>query len=342
VILEFEKPIRELEERIAELHRLAGSNEGLQGEISRLEEALNDAKKRIYSHLSPYQRVQVARHPNRPNFHNYCEALTDDFYELSGDRLGADDPAVRGGLAKIGPHPVILLGHDKGADVKSRVKSNFGMAHPEGYRKAGRLYSLAERLGVPIVALIDTPGAFAGRGAEERGQAWAISADLMVLARVPVPVVAVVIGEGGSGGALAMCVADHVAMLENSYLSVIAPEACASIIFRDKERAAEAAEALKLTAGDLLAHGIIDEILPEPLGGAHNESESAVETVVRSVEGALAKLSKLGPESLVKSRYERYRRIGAHLSEGEVGEDESPLRSVGEQLRGQRPLPDHG
>ncbi|HZY56510.1 MAG TPA: carboxyl transferase domain-containing protein, partial [Rubrobacteraceae bacterium] len=238
----------------------------------------------------------------------------------SGDRLGADDPAVRGGLAKIGPHTVVLLGHDKGADVKSRVASNFGMAHPEGYRKSGRLYSLAERLGVPIVALIDTPGAFAGRGAEERGQAWAISADLMALARVPVPVVAVVIGEGGSGGALAMCVADHVAMLENSYLSVIAPEACASIIFRDKERAAEAAEALKLTAGDLMAHGIVDEILPEPLGGAHKDPETAVEAVVRSVEGALARLSKLGPESLVKSRYERYRRIGAHLSEGEVGE----------------------
>ena len=334
MILEFEKPIRELEERIAELHRLAGSNEGLQGEISRLEEALNDAKKRVYSHLTPYQRVQVARHPNRPNFHRYCEALTDDFYELSGDRLGADDPAVRGGLAKIGLHSVLLLGHDKGADVNSRIRSNFGMAHPEGYRKAGRLYSLAERLGVPVVALIDTPGAFAGRGAEERGQAWAISADLMALARIPVPVVAVVVGEGGSGGALAMCVADHVAMLENSYLSVIAPEACASIIFRDTERAAEAAEALKLTAGDLLAHGIIDEILPEPLGGAHNEPEGAVEAVLSCVEGALSKLSKLEPESLVKSRYERYRRIGAHLTEGEVEEKEPPLGSVGEHFRG--------
>ena len=320
MILEFEKPIKELEERIAELHRLAGSNQELQGEILRLEEALDDAKKRIYSHLTPYQRVQVARHPNRPNFRRYCDALTNDFYELSGDRISADDPAVRGGLAKIGPHSVILLGHDKGADVKSRVRSNFGMAHPEGYRKAGRLYSLAERLGMPIVALIDTPGAFAGRGAEERGQAWTISADLMALARVPVPVVAVVVGEGGSGGALAMCVADHVAMLENSYLSVIAPEACASIIFRDKERAAEAAEALKLTAGDLLAHGVIDEILPEPLGGAHKEPEAAVEAVVRSVEGALARLSKLGPQSLVESRYERYRRIGTHLYEGEVGE----------------------
>ena len=320
MILEFEKPIKELEERIAELHRLAGSNEELQGEISRLEEALNDAKKRIYSHLTPYQRVQVARHPNRPNFRRYCDALANDFYELSGDRISADDPAVRGGLAKIGSHSVILLGHDKGGDVKSRVKSNFGMAHPEGYRKAGRLYSLAERLGMPIVALIDTPGAFAGRGAEERGQAWTISADLIALARVPVPVVVVVVGEGGSGGALAMCVADHVAMLENSYLSVIAPEACASIIFRDEGRAAEAAEALKLTPGDLLAHGIIDEILPEPLGGAHNEPEATVEAVVRSVEGALAKLSKLGPQLLVKSRYERYRRIGTHLSEGEVGE----------------------
>jgi acetyl-CoA carboxylase carboxyl transferase subunit alpha len=342
MILEFEKPIRELEERIAGLHRLAGSNEGLQGEISRLEEALNDAKKRIYSHLTPYQRVQVARHPNRPNFHRYCEALTDHFYELSGDRLGAEDPAVRGGLAKIGPYSVILLGHDKGADVTGRVKRNFGMAHPEGYRKAGRLYSLAERLRVPIVSLIDTAGAFVGRGAEERGQAWAISADLMALARIPVPVVAVVVGEGGSGGALAMCVADHVAMLENSYLSVITPEACASIIFRNKERAAEAAEALKLTAGDLLAHGIIDEVLPEPLGGAHNEPEGAVDAVVRSVEGALAKLSKIGPESLVKSRYERYRRIGTHLSEGEVEDKETSLRTVGEQSRGQSSHPADG
>jgi acetyl-CoA carboxylase carboxyl transferase subunit alpha len=318
MILEFEKPIKELEARIAELHRLAGSNEELQDEIWRLEEALAAAKRRIYSNLTPYQRVQVARHSDRPDFCSYRDALTEDFYELSGDRLGADDPAVRGGLAKIGQHPVVLLGHDKGDDVGSRVKRNFGMAHPEGYRKAGRLYSLAERLKIPLVALVDTPGAFAGREAEERGQAWAISADLMALARVPVPVVAVVIGEGGSGGALAMCVADHVAMLENSYLSVIAPEACASIIFRDPNRAPEAAEAMKLTAEDLLAHGVIDEILPEPLGGAHNEPATVVEAVARAVEGALLRLSMLGPESLVKSRYERYRRIGAHLAEGEI------------------------
>ena len=339
MILEFEKPIRELEARIAELHKLAGSNEELQDEISRLEDALNTAKKRIYSNLTPYQRVQVARHPNRPNFRRYRDALTDDFYELSGDRLSADDPAVCGGLAKIGHRGVVLLGHDKGADVKARVKNNFGMAHPEGYRKAGRFYSLAERFGLPIVALIDTPGAFAGRGAEERGQAWAISADLMALTRVRVPVVAVVIGEGGSGGALAMCVADYVAMLENSYLSVIAPEACASIVFRDPKRAAEAAEAMKLTAGDLLAHGVIDEVLSEPLGGAHNEPEAAVEAVVRTVEGALRKLTKVDPESLVKNRYERYRRIGAHLAEGEAGgkdgagpsiSTEPPLRSARE------------
>jgi acetyl-CoA carboxylase carboxyl transferase subunit alpha len=318
VILEFEKPVKELEARIAELHRLAGSNQDLQGEISRLEEALDAAKRRIYANLTPYQRVQVARHPERPNFHRYRDALTDDFYELSGDRLGADDPAVRGGLAKIGSQPVVLLGHDKGDDVKSRVKSNFGMAHPEGYRKAGRLYELAERLELPVVALIDTPGAAPARAAEERGQAWAISADLMTLARVPVPVVAVVIGEGGSGGALAMCLADHVAMLENSYLSVIAPEACASIIFRDEKRAPEAAEAMKLTARDLLAHGIVDEVLPESLGGAHNEPEAAVRAVVRAIESALSKFSEVGPEGLVKSRYERYRRIGAHLTEGEM------------------------
>jgi acetyl-CoA carboxylase carboxyl transferase subunit alpha len=225
---------------------------------------------------------------------------------------------VCGGLAKIGQHPVVILGHDKGGDVGSRVERNFGMAHPEGYRKAGRFYSLAERLKIPLVVLVDTPGAFAGREAEERGQAWAISADLMALARVRVPVVAVVIGEGGSGGALAMCVADYVAMLENSYLSVIAPEACASIIFRDPKRAPEAAEAMKLTAEDLLTYGVIDEILPEPLGGAHNEPETTVEAVARAVESAVNRLSKLEPGSLVKSRYERYRRIGAHLAEGEV------------------------
>ena len=324
MILEFEKPVRELEARIAELHRLAGSNEGLQGEISRLEDALAAAKKRIYSNLTPYQRVQVARHPDRPNFDRYRDALADGFYELSGDRLGADDPAVRGGIAKIGQQPVVLLGHDKGDEVNSRVKSNFGMAHPEGYRKAGRLYGLAERLKLPIVSLIDTPGAAPARGAEERGQAWAISADLMALARVPVPVVAVVIGEGGSGGALAMCVADHIVMLENSYLSVIAPEACASIIFRDQKRAPEAAEAMKLTARDLLAHGIVDEVLTEPLGGAHNEPEAAVEAVVSAVEGALSRLSELGVEALVKSRYERYRRIGTHVTEGEMAGARGP------------------
>ncbi len=324
MILEFEKPVRELEARIAELHRLAGSNEGLQGEISRLEDALDAAKKRIYAHLTPYQRVQVARHSDRPNFARYRDALADGFYELSGDRLGADDPAVRGGLAKIGSHSVVLLGHDKGDEVNSRVKSNFGMAHPEGYRKAGRLYGLAERLELPIVSLIDTPGAAPARGAEERGQAWAISADLVALARVPVPVVAVVIGEGGSGGALAMCLADHVAMLENSYLSVIAPEACASIIFRDQKRAPEAAEAMKLTARDLLAHGIVDEVLPEPLGGAHNEPEATVEAVVRAVEGALSRLSKLEPQEIVKGRYERYRRIGTHVTEGEMAGTRGP------------------
>jgi acetyl-CoA carboxylase carboxyl transferase subunit alpha len=324
LILEFEKPVRELEARIAELHMLAGSNEGLHGEISRLEDALDAAKRRIYSNLTPYQRVQVARHPDRPNFASYRAALADDFYELSGDRLGADDPAVRGGLAKIGSNSVVLLGHDKGEDVNSRVKANFGMAHPEGYRKAGRLYELAERLELPIVSLIDTPGAAPARGAEERGQAWAISADLMALARVPVPVVAVVVGEGGSGGALAMCLADHVVMLENSYLSVIAPEACASIIFRDQKRAPEAAEAMKLTARDLLAHGVVDEVLPEPLGGAHNDPEAAVEAVVRTVEGALSRLSKLGPQMIVKGRYERYRKIGTHVTEGEMAGTRGP------------------
>ncbi len=316
MILEFERPINDLEERIAELHRLAGPSSGLQEEISRLESALEAAKRRIYSNLSPYQRVQVARHPDRPNFRAYRDELSDDFYELSGDRLFGDDPAVRGGFARLtrGGHNVILVGHDKGADTKSRVKGNFGMAHPEGYRKVERLYALAGRFGLPIVVLVDTPGAYAGRTGEERGQAWAISADLMALARAPVPVVSVIIGEGGSGGALAMSVADYVGMLENSYLSVIAPEACASIIFRDAGRAAEAAEALKLTARDLKQRGIVDEVLPEPLGGAHKEPRAAIREVGDTLDRVISGLADADPEALVEARHERYRRIGTHAN----------------------------
>ncbi len=317
MILDFERPVKELEERISGLYRLAGESTELQAEISRLEDALDAAKKRIYSNLSPYQRVQVARHSERPNFRAYREALTEDFYELSGDRAYGDDPAVRGGFAKLrsGGHKVMLIGHDKGADVESRVAGNFGMAHPEGYRKVKRLYELAGRFGLPVVLLIDTPGAFAGRQAEERGQAWAISEDLMALARLPVPVVAFIIGEGGSGGALAMCVADYVGMLENSYLSVIAPEACASIIFRDPSRAAEAAEAMKLTARDLKEQGVADEVLPEPLGGAHNDPETAVKAVGETLGRVLSVLSGADPSALLKARHERYRNIGAYLTE---------------------------
>ena len=257
----------------------------------------------------------MARHPERPNFRAYRDALADDFYELSGDRFFGDDPAVRGGLARIGDHNIVLLGHDKGTDVNSRVKGNFGMAHPEGYRKVKRLYELAARFGLPVVVLVDTPGAFAGRGAEERGQAWAISDDLMTLARLPVPVISAIIGEGCSGGALAMCATDYVGMLENSYLSVIAPEACASIIFRDPSRAAEAAEALKLTAADMKGRGIVDEIIPEPLGGAHNDPTSTIEAVGKSLNRVLTGLSGTDPDKLREARYERYRRIGAHAAE---------------------------
>ena len=316
MILDFERPIKDLEERIAGLHKLAGGSEELQEEISRLEEALENAKKRIYSNLTPYQRVQVARHPERPGFRAYRDALTEDFYELSGDRLDGDDPAVRGGFARLkhGGRNVVLIGHDKGADTRSRVAANFGMAHPEGYRKVKRLYGLAERFGLPIVTLVDTPGAFSGRSAEEQGQAWAISDDLMALSRSRVPVASVVVGEGGSGGALAMCLADYVGMLENSYLSVIAPEACASIIFRDSSRAEEAAESLKLTARDLAEHGIADEVLPEPLGGAHTEPEEAIEAVGKALERVLSELCSFDPEKLVSARYERYRSIGAHLA----------------------------
>ena len=321
MILDFEKPILELESRISDLHRLAGESEELQAEILRLEEALDAARHRIYTNLTPYQRVQVARHPERPNLRAYLEALVEDFYELAGDRLYGDDPAVRGGFARISGHKVILVGQDKGADVKSRVKGNFGMAHPEGYRKVKRFYELAARFGLPIVTLVDTPGAFAGRGAEERGQAWAISDDLVALARSPVPVVSVIIGEGGSGGALAMCAADYVGMLENSYLSVIAPEACASIIFRDSSRAAEAAEALKLTARDLKQHGIVDEVLHEPLGGAHRDPQPAIEAVGEALGRVLSGLNDVDAGALLESRYERYRRIGEYA---EYTPDTSP------------------
>ncbi len=312
MILDFERPVKELEGRIAEIRRLAGESGELKAEISRLEDALQAAKLRIYLNLTPYQRVQVARHPERPNFRAYRDALTDDFYELSGDRLHGDDPAVQGGFARIGGRNVVLLGHDKGTDVRSRVSGNFGMAHPEGYRKVKRFYELAGRFELPIVALVDTPGAFAGREAEERGQAWAISSDLMALARAPVPVISVVIGEGGSGGALAMCTADYVGMLENSYLSVIAPEACASIIFRDASRAAEVAEAMKLTARDLKQHEIIDEVLPEPLGGAHNDPDATVDAVGEALERVLSGLGNVEPKALLQARYERYRRMGNH------------------------------
>ena len=319
MILDFEKPIHELEERISELHRLAGESEELKAELSQLEEALESAKKRIFANLTPYQRVQVARHPIRPHFRAYVEALAEDYYELAGDRLYGDDPAVKGGFARLANQDVVLMGHDKGADVKSRVKGNFGMAHPEGYRKVERLYGLAARFGLPIVTLVDTPGAFAGRGAEERGQAWAISSDLMALARSPVPVVSIIIGEGGSGGALAMCAADYVGMLENSYLSVIAPEACASIIFRDPSRAAEAAEALKITARDLKQHGIVDEILPEPLGGAHREPDTAIQAVGEALERVLSGLADVDTKALLDERYDRYRRIGTHVQDNGAG-----------------------
>jgi acetyl-CoA carboxylase carboxyl transferase subunit alpha len=315
VILDFERPVKDLEHRIADLRRLAGGSTELNAEIGRLEEALHSAKQRIYTNLTPYQRVQVARHADRPGFRAYRDALAEDFYEVSGDRLHGDDPAVRGGFARLrGGQRVVLLGLDKGADVKSRVRSNFGMAHPEGYRKLKRLYGLAGKFGLPIVALIDTPGAFAGRGAEERGQAWAISDDLLALAGAPVPVIALVIGEACSGGALAMCVADYVGMLENSYLSVIAPEGCASIIFRDSSRAAEAAEALRLTARDLKGQGIVDEVLPEPLGGAHNDPDAAIEVVGGALERVLSGLTDAAPKALIETRHDRYRRLGAHAA----------------------------
>ncbi len=312
VSLEFEKPVRELEARIAELHRLAGPNAELRVEISRLEDALGAAKKRIYSNLTPYQRVQVARHPERPNFRAYRDALADDFYELSGDRLGADDPAVRGGLAKIGPHPVVLLGHDKGDEVKSRVKSNFGMAHPEGYRKAIRTMQLADRHGFPIVTLVDTPGAHPGIAAEQHGQGGAIARSQACMLRLGVPTVAVVIGEGGSGGAIAIALADRVLMQQNAMYSVISPEGCAMILWRDGAEKMKAAAALKPDALHCLELDVIDAIVPEPEGGAHTDHDEAARLLGEVLRNALEELGGASGEELRRRRRARFRSLGIY------------------------------
>ncbi len=311
--LDFEKPLAEIEGKAEELRALARANEEMDVEA---EAAALDAKAEalldeLYDSLTPWRKCQVARHPERPHCKDYIEALFTEYTPLAGDRNFADDHAVMGGLARFDDRPVVVIGHEKGSDTKSRIERNFGMARPEGYRKAIRLMMLADRFGLPVITLVDTPGAYPGKGAEERGQSEAIARSTETCLKIGVPLVSVIIGEGGSGGAVAFATADRVAMLEHSVYSVISPEGCASILWKDAEKMREAAQALRLTAQDLKQLGVIDEIIPEPRGGAHRDPETAIAAVGKAIGKMLGEMSKKKPAQLVKARRKKYLDMGS-------------------------------
>ncbi len=309
--LEFERPIVELEAKINELKNFGSDkNIDLASEIKKFEQKLEKIKHDIYTHLTPWQRVQLARHPRRPYTLDYIRMMTTDFLELHGDRLFADDFAIVAGLAKINSEKVMILGHQKGRDTKDNLIRNFGCAHPEGYRKAMRLMQMAAKFHLPIVILIDTPGAYPGVGAEERGQAQAIAANLRDMVKLATPIVATIIGEGGSGGALGIGVSDRISILQNAYYSVISPEGCASILWRNSIKAPEAAQALKLTAEHLLKFGVVDEIIPEPLGGAHRDPETVASSLKKAILKHIKELSSFSREELLQHRYQKFRKIG--------------------------------
>jgi acetyl-CoA carboxylase carboxyl transferase subunit alpha len=308
--LDFETPLVELESRLRELKSLSDDGGRVDRELKKLEERSEKLSREIYGELSIWQRVQLSRHPDRPYFLDYAESLFEDFVELHGDRAFADDPAVVTGFARFEGRSVALIGQQKGRSTKQKLQRNFGMAHPEGYRKACRIMELAERYQRPVLTFIDTPGAYPGLGAEERGQSEAIGHSLLVLSQLTVPVVATVIGEGGSGGALGLGVANKVFMLENATYSVITPEGCASILWRDGTRAPDAAEQLKLLARDVHKLGIVDSVLAEPLGGAHRDFAVQAETMRVALRGALAELGALKPDELKEQRYQKFRKLG--------------------------------
>ncbi|MFH1889024.1 MAG: acetyl-CoA carboxylase carboxyltransferase subunit alpha [Candidatus Omnitrophota bacterium] len=309
--LDFEKPIIELEKKIQELRGFISDKKiDLSSEVKRLEEKLERLRHDTYGNLSAWQKVQIARHPRRPYTQDYINMIMSDFIELRGDRTFSDDKAMIGGFAKIGRKKIIVIGHQKGRDTKENLSRNFGCAHPEGYRKALRLMRLAEKFNLPVVMFIDTPGAYPGVGAEERGQAQAIALNLREMISMAVPLVAVIIGEGGSGGALGIGVADRVSVLENAYYSVISPEGCAAILWKNGSKAPQAAEVLKLTAPDLLKMNIIDEVIPEPLGGAHTDPQAMGQTLKKAINSNLDELDTLKKEELLKLRYQKFRRIG--------------------------------
>ncbi|MCX7848492.1 MAG: acetyl-CoA carboxylase carboxyltransferase subunit alpha [bacterium] len=311
ITFDFEKPLVEHEKKIAELRAYAKeAHIDVSPELASLERKRDQLCAEIYANLTPYQKVLVARHPNRPYTLDYVRLMCQDFLELHGDRRFADDLAMVGGFATIAGRRIVLIGHQKGRDTKENLKRNFGMAHPEGYRKALRLMELADRCRLPIVTFIDTPGAYPGIGAEERGQAEAIAVNLREMIGLGVPIICIVIGEGGSGGALGIGVGNRVLILEHAYYSVISPEGCAAILFHDSSRNQEAANALKLTAQDLLSFGIVEEIIPEPLGGAHRNHEQAAALVKDAILRHLDQLASLSPDQLREQRYQKYRAVG--------------------------------
>lgn len=311
--LDFEKPLLELERQIDELKRLGAERElDVSTELKLLQDKLGTVRADIYQKLTPIQRVMVARHPRRPYTLDYLSSIFTDFIELHGDRLYMDDPAIVGGWARLAGQSVMVIGHQKGRDTKENIKRNFGMPHPEGYRKALRLMKVASRFNAPVITLIDTPGAYPGLGAEERGQSEALARNILEMSALPTPSIAVVIGEGGSGGALALGVADRVLMLENSVYSVISPEGCAAILWKDASQRERAAEALKLTGEDLLRLKVVDEVIPEPVGGAHVDPDAAGEALRAALVRHLNELRKVRPEKLVRRRAEKYAAMGEY------------------------------
>ena len=310
--LEFEKPLAEIEGKAEELRALARNNAEMdvEKEASALDRKAEQLLKDLYRDLTPWRKCQVARHPDRPHCKDYIDALFTEFTPLAGDRNFADDHAVMGGLARFNDQPVVVIGHEKGYDTKTRIERNFGMARPEGYRKAIRLMDMADRFGLPVVTLVDTPGAYPGKGAEERGQAEAIARSTEKCLQIGVPLISVIIGEGGSGGAVAFATANRVAMLEHSVYSVISPEGCASILWKDAEKMREAAEALRLTAQDLQKLGVIDRIVKEPLGGAQRGRKETIDAVGKALETMLKELSGKKPDALVKDRRQKFIDMG--------------------------------
>lgn len=313
-VLDFEKPIMEIQEKIEELKKISlESGMDLNKEIETFEQQADDYKKELYSSLSASQKMQIARHPERPNFLDYVNLMCEDFVELHGDREGTDDRAIIGGLAKINGNPLMIIGTMKGKSTKENLEYNFGMPQPEGYRKALRLFKHANKFNIPIVTIIDTPGAYPGISAEEKGQGSAIAVNLREMAKLEVPVIAIISGEGCSGGALGLAVANKVFLLEHAYYTVISPEGCASILWRDATKNNEAAEALKITAPDLMKHNIIDGAIKEPVGGAHSNYQLIAETMKCTILESLQELNKLSKTELKSQRYEKFRKMGAFL-----------------------------